>query len=108
MGVLPAKVLSDFARAAHDLRTGDGRMWFRNVYKGEQPKVQTASLCAAREKATLCPPPTEHGRGARAVLPCSGRIFPRAPPPYKNNRSTRPRRPTIDRFAHTCVRPVKK
>ena len=56
--VLPAKVLSDFARAAHDLRTGDGRMWFRNVYKGEQPKVQTASLCAAREKATLCPTPT--------------------------------------------------
>merc|ERR1711924_218861 len=50
--------LSDFARAAHDLRTGDGRMWFRNVYKCEQPKVQTASLCAAREKATLCPTPT--------------------------------------------------
>jgi hypothetical protein len=54
--VQPAKVLSDFARAAHDL-TDVQRTWFRNVYKGQQPLVQTASNCPAAVKATLCPTP---------------------------------------------------
>jgi len=54
--VQPAKVLSDFARAAHGL-TDVERAWFRNVYKGEKPQVQTASQCPAGEKATLCPTP---------------------------------------------------
>merc|ERR1712118_234254 len=103
--VLPAKVLSDFARAAHDLRTGDGRMWFRNCTRVSSPRSRPLP-CALRARRPPCaprrrsrpspPPPSEHGRGVRAVLPCCGRIFPRAPPPYKNNRSTRPRRPTID------------